>query len=527
MLKLQIDVRDLGGAWLWSGGTWRRGNSWIEPFAHPGLEALLITDGTAWCATVRERRRGAPVVSARPRTVTSAEYSRRLTDIRGWPGDFVTVEGGGEKVQVSAGVQGVAPLYLTSSSGQLLGSWDLTDLRGRFAADRFVEREMARLLALRPRYTHETVFAGVHRLTERAAVTWDGTGLAVQYPSEAEHATARDLRDGADVIAGYEALLDEVLAARPYDPDSMAVELSGGVDSANVAASLTARAPGRLVTSAMLLPGPAGRQQRHRRTEMISTFGGRRDLVVPADALAPLCPYGRRAQDIPVSPYDDAYLEATEALHQVIAEQGGRNVFTGIGGDEMVALTSAEVSHAAVGADRPVMPWLGARTRALAEETDTDIAPASVVNEMTLLACACAAPSILRAGMWPVHPLADPAMIRFGEWLPRTWRADKRLPRERLARLGLSPEVCRPALAENFVEVMHGSLVRYGLAYLNQMLAGGSVLIDDAFVDPDQLALVRDRVANGRPLPRDREVFEVISLDLAIRSLSRRPALIR
>lgn len=193
----------------------------------------------------------------------------------------------------------------------------------------------------------------------------------------------------------------------------------------------------------------------------------------------------------------------------------------------MVALTSAEVSHAPVGMDRPAMPWLGARTRELAAEIDSDIAPPSVVNEMTLLACACTAPSILRADMWPVHPLADPAMIRFGEWLPRQWRADKRLLRERLGRLGLSAEVCRPALAENFVEVMQAGLTRYGIAYLNQMLIDGSPLIDDGFVDPDQLALVRDRIATGRPLPRDREVFEVISVDLAIRSLSRQPAPVR
>lgn len=527
MLKLQIDVRDLGGAWTWSGGVWRCGNSWIEPFSHPALEALLIMDGTAWCAAVRERRWGARIVSARPSTVASADYRERLAEMRRSPGDFVIVEGDPEEIQLSAGVQGVAPLYLTSSGDQLAGSWDLTDLRGRLAADRLVEREMARLLTLRPRYTHETVFAGVHRLTERATATWDGTGLTVRYPSDAVHATARELHDGADVIAGYEALLDEVLAARPYDPDAAAVELSGGVDSANVAASLAARDPGRLIMAAMLLPGPAGRQQRRRRTELNATLRSRKDLVVPADALAPLCPYGRRAQGVPVSPYDDAYLEAAEALHRAIAEHGVRTVFTGIGGDEMVALTSAEVSHAPVGADRPVMPWLGASTRAIAQESDADIAPASVVNEMTLLASTCAAPSILRAGMWPVHPLADPAMIRFGEWLPRIWRADKRLPRERLARLGLSPGVCRPALAENFVEVMHGSLVRYGLAYLNQMLTGGSLLIDDGFVDPGQLALVHDRIASGRPQPRDREVFEVISVDLAIRSLSRQPAPLR
>lgn len=193
MLKLEIDVRNLGVSWAWSGRAWQCGGSWIEPFAHPNLEALFITDGTAWCAAVRERLRNAPVVSARPSTVTCTEYRRRIADLCCWPGDFVLIEGRGGRVRLSAGVQGVAPLYVTSRNGQLAGSWNLTDLRGRFTAGRFAEREMARLLTLRPRYTHETVFAGVHRLTERATATWHGTDLTVQYPPDAEHTTAREL----------------------------------------------------------------------------------------------------------------------------------------------------------------------------------------------------------------------------------------------------------------------------------------------------------------------------------------------
>lgn len=64
------------------------------------------------------------------------------------------------------------------------------------------------------------------------------------------------------------------------------------------------------------------------------------------------------------------------------------------------------------------MPWIGERARAAAADAETGTAPAAVVNEMTLTAQACAAPAFLRAGIWPVHPLADPALVTFGEWLP-------------------------------------------------------------------------------------------------------------
>lgn len=519
MLELEIYSGDIGDSWAWADGVWRCGKSWIEPYAHPCLEGLLITDGASWCAAVRERRRDAPIVSARPNVVTTAEFRRRVVELRRWPGDFVVIEGDADEIHVSTGVQGVAPLYLTACDGRLYGSWDLTDLRGRFAADSLVEREVVRLLALRPRYTHETVFAGVHRLTERATISWDGTGLTVRYPSDAQHSIPRELRDDADVIEGYETLLDQFLDATPYEPGTAAVELSGGLDSANVAASLATRAPDRIVTAAMLLPGPAGEQQQRRRNELIDVLGFRADVVVSARRLAPLCPSGARAQGFPISPYDEPYLEAIETLHHAVAARGVRTVFTGIGGDEMVALTKDEVTPAPVGADRDLMPWLGPRSRELAEEVDEEIAPVSVVNEMTLLACACAAPAILRAGMWPVHPLADPALIRFGEWLPRSWRADKHLPRARLAARGLSPDVCRPQLAENFTQVMDNALARHGAGYLRWMLATGSPLIDHDFIDPDQLTQACDRLATGTTLDRDREVFEVINLDQAIRSL--------
>jgi hypothetical protein len=55
-------------------------------------------------------------------------------------------------------------------------------------------------------------------------------------------------------------------------------------------------------------------------------------------------------------------------------------VVTGIGGDEMAALTLDELIRPALGTGRPPMPWTGERTAALQDAYEEGIAPASVMR---------------------------------------------------------------------------------------------------------------------------------------------------
>ncbi|GAB2577868.1 asparagine synthase [Streptomyces capparidis] len=529
MLKLRIDHEELAAlrhAWRWKSGRWHCGRSWVQPYGHPAVETEWATDGTATFLHVRERLRGRAEWSRPEADVASAVryeqpgYRESIARARAWPGDWLLLETTpGRPVAITAGAHGIAPVYLVADRGVLHGSWDLADLRAHIVADHLVEIELARRLALRSRYTAQTLWTGVHQLTERATARFDGADIAVSYPEPAAHSRAREIKPGSDVVAAYEYLLDQVLADRVHDPASSAVQLSGGLDSANVAFALAARPNGNAATaSALLLDQARGVQQARRRAEMIRLAGFRADVAMPALDHLPLHPHGPRGLAQPVSPYEDVYHEAQQALAGELARCGVRAVLTGIGGDEMVALTAEESPHPPLGTGEEIRPWIGARVREALVRAEDDIAPASLINETTLKAHACAAPPLLRHGLWPVHPLSDPRLVVFGEWLPIAWRRDKRLHRERLARLRLSPSVVRPRLAENFVGVMNEALRRHGAPYIARMLREGSVLIDQGFVDPLGLAATGERLMAGRLRHGDREVCVTLAFDAAVRA---------
>jgi len=507
MLKLRISPGDVGGQWSWTGSRWQAGTSWIEPYEHPGLERL-DPSADRLAMVVRERCRGMDGHPHHP----------------AWLGDFITVQPRDGALWLEAGASGVAPLYLIERDGVLHGSWDVTDLREQLRSAALVPREVARLLGMRFRYAQETLWAGLYRLTERSRATFGPDGLRLCSPLPAAHSMARDLHVGADVAAAYEQLLDRAVNRHAYTPQSAAVELSGGLDSANVAASLGARHPGQVTATALMILDEPGRQQRHRREQMIDIFGLGDDITTDMADHLPLSPGGRRATAQAVTAYEDPYDEAKAVLLDRLRERGVRTVFTGVGGDEMVSLTSAEQPHAPFGVGLQPMPWIGEHTSEALTDAEHGVAPATVVNEMTLISQACAAPPMLRAGMWPVHPLADTDLIRFGEWLPRPWRERKHVHRARLHHRGCSPELLQPPLPENFAPVMQLGIRRHGLPYLRRMLDDGAILIEERFIDPDGLAATVDRLADSPFASRDTELYGVIAVETALRSFAGPPS---
>jgi hypothetical protein len=505
MLKLRISLADAGGPWTRTASGWKCRESWIEPVAHPALETLWSTSESTSRVVVRERCPG-------------REGQDHAND---WPGDFIAVDLGSRTVRLHAGSRGVAPAYLAADSGAMHGSWDLADLRQAVSADDLADREVTRLLMMRFRYGRDTLFARAVRLTERSVAEFSDQGLRISYPQAALHSQARGLREGADVVAGYERLLRAAVTGRAYEPGTACVELSGGLDSANVAATLAALHPGQVTASAMMILGPAGAQQAARRAELIRLLGLGEDVPVSFEGRLPLSPGGRRGSGLPVTPYEDPYDEAKAVLLDQLAQRGIRTAFTGVGGDEMVARTTAEVPHLPLGTGLEPMPWIGQRAIEAAADAEAGTAPAAVVNEMTLTAQACAAPAFLRAGIWPVHPLASPDLVRFGEWLPLQWRRHKRLHQARLEVAGCPRPLLEPRLRENFTPVMRQAIRTHGLPLIARMLTSGSPLIDAGLIRPDGLAAVYHRLAGGGDFrDRETELYGMIVMDLALRSFT-------
>jgi asparagine synthase (glutamine-hydrolysing) len=523
LLKFSIDrkaVRDSSLGWTWTGRSWRHGASTIEPYDHPALNHEMVTDGAAVAVISSERGSGCPPrAAAQPVVLDATGYRTRLREAEEASLDTTVVEMAAETVTVRAGLWAVAPLYLVGDEGRLQASWDLADLRGRCRSHALVDREIARLLRLQHRYGHDTPWQDVYRLTERSTASWTTGNPTLCYPPGAAHTRPRALRPGVDVIDAYEALLDRAVNRRHFRSESSAVELSGGMDSANVAASLATAAGSDIAACAMLLGGAVGDQQVRRRLEMSGCFGLTRDIRVDVMAHLPLSPAGRRARGEVVSPYDDTWTEAEEVMMRSLSAAGIRWSFGGTGGDELTSLREEERSPA--GVVPPPGQWVGARTLAALDAVDEGIAPSPVLYDSTLLAFACRSPQFMRNGLWPVSPLADPELIRFAEWLPRPWREHKALNRLRLARLGLSPETVHPRIPENFVHPMNTAMRRYAVPFLHSMVRGGGLLIEAGFVDGDGLAATVDaQMRVGPDGEMDRALYHIASIELGLRRIS-------
>jgi asparagine synthase (glutamine-hydrolysing) len=262
-------------------------------------------------------------------------YRRRLSEALAWPLDVTVVERDpAGRFRVSAGQWGTAPLYLARGGDALHGTWSLPDLSPLVKLETLDDAAVTRALALRSRYTARTLFRDVCQLTERASADYDprAHSLQLRYPDPAPHARPRAVRDGVDVVEVFERLLARVVARRLYDPCASAVELSGGMDSGNVAMTLAALHPGAVLAYALMIGGPAGSQQCRRRAAMLEHCGFS-DLRVPAWERPPLHPGGRRARGEPVDPLAEPYHEAVELVLAAARARGtaGRWTRSGTG----------------------------------------------------------------------------------------------------------------------------------------------------------------------------------------------------
>jgi asparagine synthase (glutamine-hydrolysing) len=377
--------------------------------------------------------------------------------------------------------------------------------------DQLLGRVVARRLTRQPRYTSDTLFPGIHRLTERAEATFTGNGLTLRYPEPAEHILrARVPRPEVDVVDAFSRLLAEAVAATPAGSTRAGVELSGGADSANVALALSATRD-QMPSYGLILGGEVGEQQRRRRAAMIERFA-LTDSTVSADEHPPFAPTGVRGRRIPHDPLAAYYREAFDALRDNVAAAGTRVICTGLGGDELCA---NHTDPSSLPQPEPP-PWLGPATRAALDEVDTNLAPATVLPMTTLMAQAAHHPAYLSAGIWPVAPLAHPTLVRFAEQLPPHWRAGKHLLRQRLRGAGLPADVVEPPQPETFSALMQTGLRRYGLPVLKGMLAE-SLLVDLGYLDHAGLAASYDHALASTHLPS--ALCDALSLEVGLRSL--------
>jgi asparagine synthetase B (glutamine-hydrolysing) len=490
MLRFDVHHDDVAGQWDWEDTCWRSGSSWITPVTSPALRTESSIDRRGTTVAVRESRIG---------------------------GDFTELVLGTDGVLgLTAGPLGVAPLYVAAADERLIGSWNPVDLAPFANPDGLSSVVVARLLTRRHRYSAETLFSQITRLTAGAIIEWSRTsGFRLRYPEPASHVTEpRRLRPGVDPVAHFAKLMNHVVCDASDALDGpIAVELSGGLDSANVALSLVQTCPGRILSGGLVVAGRQGRDQDIRRRVLIGHLGLRDVTVAAADHL-PLSPHGPRATERPHYPDTDVYQEAFDVLRARLRSAGAHVVFTGYGGDEIMSRTPAERPRPPT--PPPLPPWLDQHTRDALADVDADCSPVTEVALPTLVVFAARNPAYLRTGLWPVAPFTAPELSRFGRSLPVEWRTRKELLRQRLARIGLPTTVSHPRRPESFAATMTLALRHHAPALLADMLER-SVLIAQGFVCRGAVHHLYRRALDGHsPAPL---VYDMLALDIGIRSM--------
>ena len=238
MLSCRIDLTGAGsGEWSWRNGRLVSGPSWVQPIDHHALT-------TAWTPC----RGGGRLV-----IVERDQHGPTHPDSMGAE-DRTVLEIMGPQARLTAGIGGTVPVLLTVRHGVLYGGWSLTELAPHIDLDRILDRAMVRLLTRQAGYSYDTAFVDLYRLTERATATASRNGIVITYPTAAEHVLVpRAVRPDIDPVTVFDRLLAEAVArVVPSDGTAVGIELSGGLDSANVALTLS-RHTSRLTGFGLLL----------------------------------------------------------------------------------------------------------------------------------------------------------------------------------------------------------------------------------------------------------------------------------
>lgn len=436
MLKAELRFSDLDGTPELKDGVIVIGESWIRPFRHPALETAVVRTEGQWFAVIRERlatRDGFELPTAE---VDGHHYEQCYRACMRWPLDFVLIDVAhdGRRVQLRAGSLGTAPVYCRATARGIQVSWDFADF---LTEPLMIDTDIAaHYLALHTFYSARQICAGVTLLTERASFYADPGEARFEYPAAAPAASPVDVLERTELVELFGEVITKVVTDRPLVSERVAVELSGGMDSATVAAAAS-KALGAIASKGILISGDYRSAQVQRRRYVVKLLGLRDDTIemeahLPVVDLRP----DTRPREHPLG---ELYLEAFEALWRSMTAQGHDTLLSGIGGDELFPRYEGDGEPVESGrrelvatAARHAEALLTPKARSAARSLRVDDAPSGFVPATSLLAHVCRAPYLLRRGLWPVNPLSDPRLAALCHRLPVELRQGRALMRDYL-----------------------------------------------------------------------------------------------
>lgn len=551
MLEFEIHADDLTKRWMPQGTAWCAGRSVIAAYRNPALHATMITTARRTAVIVRERIRGATLApdTVTPRQCTEREFDHLLREARQWPLEFALLtlthgdpqgvpetQGVSGTLNLLAGRWGTAPIYLHADDRVLRGHWDATELYPYLRSTALDPGFAARyLVELDLPYSRRTIFPEISMLTERALATWSSPFKLpkIRYPRDEDHASAMRVKPGANL----EGAIQEILAASMRrwlrsDDDEIAVELSGGLDSATVAAAAAALTRRPVRSYGMMMPDQPGLWQRGRREAIIRAFG-MQDRHFPCTDEPPFNPRSRRVRDGTTVPWGEFYDEAVGRLLQLARKDGISQIFTGMGGDELSSFQFGELDDDEIAASPSALTddaqdgfpgFLTTQTTDAFEQPEAaiDPAPQSLLYTSTLESAAAVSTLYLTHGVWPVSPLLTPELVEFFRRLPYRLRRGRTMQRRLLTSYGLGKTVAypNPKRLEDFTGVMRFAMLKASVPVIVPLFEQ-SRLAEQGFVDRGKM-IDAYRTARNAGADYPVELLGAAVLELTLQAVERR-----
>jgi Asparagine synthase (glutamine-hydrolyzing) len=521
MIKANIAFTDLEQPLVWGDNILSLGKSRIAPYRHSALETIVVRTQGRWFATVRERCRDVEWENTDTGALVDADrFNHLYKEALLWPLDYLMIEvaQAGCRLKLRAGLLGSAPVYCRITDDTVEASYDLADF---FSRPTTIDLEMAsRRLALSADYSARQLCSGILMLTERAMLYAEPGKARYVYPSPAETVSPSE---GALIDHGierFEQLLHRAVSVRPA-PNQMAVELSGGMDSATVACALT-RSHDNILSLGILLDEADSQAQAERRRMLVETLG-LRDTRVNIDAFPPTLDLQPRASR-PDYPLAEFYLEAFESLWDSAQAQDSEQLFTGLGGDQLFPAyrneehpTGSHSGAVAAEAKRRAESLLTPRALNASRSINGFDAPAGPLSASVLASSMCQAPHLLRRGLWPVNPLSDPHLVAFCRRLPLESRRDRETM-WRYLRVNVGEVFPRNYRKETFAHVLPELIAQHAKTITMQL--SQCALADLGLVDRDAALQLLDELVATRARPLTAPLISFLWLERFVRQFA-------
>jgi len=488
MLTADLDLTNLDSPVGLAGGSIFVGESVVTPYAHRLTRALVVESDDQIAIACLERYPGDPsgIEHVRVAGDDGARHVDRVrTHLLDW--GLLRIARSSGTVSYEASQVHVAPVYLCAGPDRVRIDWDCSRLltaRGSAPVD--TEMMMAQLGGCSP-YSTRTLVRGMYRSTAGATLIAHNGRVDTRLGSTTRGAVPQPLAAGTSPQDMLFDTLTALLAARDIVPRRLAIEISGGMDSALVALAAAARFGPDLLSYGAQFDGTMGDAQRGRR-QLLCAHGGYRDIEFPANRFLPFAPESPRRARFGVWPQDENYPEIFDAIFGVLARAGIDTLASGFGGDELyVAYRGEEPDD-----DSPFIdnhPFLTAASRPLVERGAAS-ETGGIVAKTSWLSTHGRAQRLLRHGIWPIYPYINPTLARYVSSLPWEYRRDRALLRQTLtARLG------NPVFEHDYIKENFGEIAVAGIAgnrdYLRGMVERSHVLAEP-LVDRTRILMALD-----------------------------------